>query len=571
MRRSLRTFSLLLARRLRSGRNRLLSQTRYEWGRNLAFVAVGLWMMEGLRYGFWRLFSYLAGVQLIGTILIWKLTAMVLLGTLSMVVISSLVISLTTLYYASDLRFLMRAPSPLVVVFADKAVETVFFSSWMIVLVVLPIMTALAQVGGHGWGFLAGFGLLLLPALLLAASVGMVFSLALMALFPSARTRDAVWLLSSLAAAAVYVLVRASEPERLIRPDALQRAAEYLRYLQAPTAPWAPSWWVTEGIAAWAGGRLEVFWSRALQLYAAAGATSVFLLALASRIYARGYSGAQEGARLRRPLHIPPTPEQRARGALARVLGTLAPAPAVAALAWKERKTFLRDVAHWSQMVLIAALVMVYLLSIRSLPLDTAELKSLVCFLNIGVAGFVLASLGLRFTFPAVSLEGRSYWFVRAAPLTVTQLMRQKLLFTLPPTLLVGTALVAVSNHLLGADRFTAWLTVGTIWLTAWTLSVMGVGLGALFPRFNVENIHQVESSAGGFVYMATALGTVGLTLAAEAWPVKMHFDGRLGRAEAWDWRAAAVSAVMLAAVHATACAVPWFLGRRSLEAHEGD
>lgn len=571
MRRSLKTFSLLLERKLRSGYNSVRSQTRYEWGRNAAFVLVGLWMMEGLRYGFWRLFSYLDGVQLIGPILVWKLTAMVLLGTLSMVVISSLVISLTTLYYASDLRFLMRAPAPLGVVFADKAVETVFFSSWMIVLVVMPIMTALSQVGGHGWGFLAGFAFLLAPSLLLAASVGMVFSLILMALFPSSRTRDAVWLLSSLAAAAVYVLVRAAEPERLIRPDAMLRAAEYLRYLQAPTAPWAPSWWVTEGISAWAGGRMEVFWSRALRLYAAAGGMSVVLLALGARFHARGYSGAQEGALARRPLDIPPTPEARVRARLASVFGRFAPSPATAALAWKERLSFLRDVKHWSQMVLIGALVMVYLLSIQRLPLDTVELKSLVCFLNIGVAGFVLASLGLRFTFPAVSLEGRSYWFVRAAPVDSSQLMRQKVLFTLPPTLLVGTALVAASNHLLGADRFTSWLTLTTIWLSAFTLTVMGVGFGALFPRFNVENIHQVESSAGGFVYMACALGTMGLTLAAEAWPVKMHFDGRLGRPDSWDWRAAAFSAVMLAGVHLAACTVPWILGRRNLEAHEGD
>ncbi|TPW19325.1 MAG: hypothetical protein FD126_2797, partial [Elusimicrobia bacterium] len=216
-------------------------------------------------------------------------------------------------------------------------------------------------------------------------------------------------------------------------------------------------------------------------------------------------------------------------------------------------------------------LVMVYLLSIQRLPLDTPPIKSLVCFLNIGVAGFVLASLGLRFTFPAVSLEGRSWWFVRSAPLDCGQVMRQKLLFTLPPTLLVGTALVVVSNHMLEADRFTSWLTVATIGLTAFTLSVMGVGFGSLFPRFNVENIHQVESSAGGFVYMACAIGTVGLTLAAEAWPVKMHFDGTLGRPDAWDWRAAAVSAAMVAVVHGAACSVPWVLGRRNLEAHEGD
>lgn len=568
---SLRTFSLLAARKARSARNALASQTPWEWARNSAFVAMGLWMMEGMRWGFFRLLSYLDGVELIGALLTWKLVAMALLTTFSMVVISSLVISLTTFFYASDLRWLVRVPVPSAVVFADKAVETVFYSSWMIVLAVLPLMVALMQVKGLGPAFLAAFGTLLLPALVLATAVGMAFTLCLMAAFPSPRTRDVVWVLSSLGAASIYVFARAVEPERLIRPDALMRVAEYLSFLQAPTAPWAPSWWLTEGLSAWAGGRQGLFWVRAGELYAAAAAATALLLALASRLYSRAYAGAQEGARARRPIDIPMTPEMRLRRAFAGLPGRWAPTAATAALYWKERKTFVRDVKHWSQIVLIGALIMVYLLSIDRLPLDTPELKSLVCFLNIGVAGFVLASLGLRFTFPAVSLEGRSFWVVRSAPLGVAQLMRQKLVFSLPPTLAVATALVFVSNRLLGADRFVGALTLGTIWMTACTLTAMGIGFGALFPRFNVENIHQVESSAGGFVYMACALATVGFTLAAEAWPVKMHFDARLGRAGAWDWRAAAVSAVMLLVVNAVAAGVPWVLGRRRLEAYEGD
>ena len=42
--------------------------------------------------------------------------------------------------------------------------------------------------------------------------------------------------------------------------------------------------------------------------------------------------------------------------------------------------------------------------------------------------------------------------------------------------------------------------------------------VGAIFPRFNIPNIHQLESSAGGFVYMAASLFYIGLTIAIEAW-----------------------------------------------------
>ncbi len=68
---SLRTSSLLVRRRLQSVRNRIASLTPWEVVRNSAFVFVGLWMLLGLHYGFWRLLDYLNSVQLIGPLLIW--------------------------------------------------------------------------------------------------------------------------------------------------------------------------------------------------------------------------------------------------------------------------------------------------------------------------------------------------------------------------------------------------------------------------------------------------------------------------------------------------------------------
>lgn len=559
----LRTFSLLCARKARTLRNSVRSQTFWQWGRNSAFFLVGFWMLAGLYYGFWRLLSYLSAVQLIGGMLIWKLTAMTLLTTFAMVVLSSLIISLTTLFYSCDLRFLLRAPVSLRAVFADKSVETVFFSSWMIGLAVFPFILALGKVYGYGWDFYAVFAALLLPFLALAASLGMAFTLTLMYVFPSSRTRDAVWVLSSLSVGVVYVLLRFSRPERLIRPDALEFVAEYLQYLQAPTAPYAPSWWLTEALSSYAGGAFATFRTQAALLTGCAAAAYAFLLYYAGRVYATGYSGAQEGRRQARPVDIPPSWEARLAARLRR-------GRALAVFYWKDRLIFFRDVTHWSQMALVGALMCVYLFSISRLPLDTPELKSLVCFLNIGTAGFVLSSLGLRFVFPSISAEGRSFWIVQSAPVTVQELMTSKFFFSLVPMLAVGTGLIAVSNHLLGADRFIRWLSLATIWSAVWTMCAMGVGLGAVFPRFTVENIHQVESSAGGFLYMACSLAYTGLILACEAWPVEMHFAERLGRYGHWDYEYVALSAAALVLVNAVAFIVPWLLGRRALESYEG-
>jgi hypothetical protein len=49
---------------------------------------------------------------------------------------------------------------------------------------------------------------------------------------------------------------------------------------------------------------------------------------------------------------------------------------------------------------MLVSIIAIYLISIRKLPLDTPYLRALISFLNIGMVGFVLASVALRFVFP---------------------------------------------------------------------------------------------------------------------------------------------------------------------------
>ncbi len=546
---------LLLRRRAAALRNTVRGYTPYEAVRNAAFGLAGLSLLFGLHVGFMRLLGYLVTVPLLGPLLIWKLTAMTLLTTFMMVGISSLLTSLTTLYYSYDLKFLMNAPLSMRTIFVEKSLESLFYASWMIGLVLVPYVAALVRVSGYGPGFFAAFVGLSVPFLALGASIGIAFTLLLLYLFPSSRTRDAVWVLSSLSLTVVYGLARFAEPERLIRPDALRVVSEYLNYLQAPTAPYLPSWWLTRALRSYAAGRLTDFWAMAAALSAAFAAVYAALVWASGRVYFAGYSGAQEGSLRRRAVVVEELAERR--------LGAIAP------LFWKDRIAFFRDVKHWSQILLVMGLIFVYLYSIRRLPLDSPDLRSMVSFMNVATAGFVLAALGLRFTYPAISLEGRSWWVLKAAPLGLGDVMRQKFLFSALPMTALALVLGLTTNRILDADRFTSWLSIASLLVIAWALCAMGVGFGALFPMFNVENIHQVESSLGGFVYMAVSLGYIGATVTILSWPMHMHFQERFGKAGAWDWTAAAASLGLWLALNAAAFMAPWRLGRRALERYE--
>ena len=82
---------------------------------------------------------------------------------------------------------------------------------------------------------------------------------------------------------------------------------------------------------------------------------------------------------------------------------------------------------QWSQLVMLAVLMVVYVANVRYLPLSggglTTLLRNVIPFLNLALAGFVLASVAARFVFPSVSLEGRSFWLLRSSPLAMHDLL----------------------------------------------------------------------------------------------------------------------------------------------------
>jgi hypothetical protein len=50
------------------------------------------------------------------------------------------------------------------------------------------------------------------------------------------------------------------------------------------------------------------------------------------------------------------------------------------------------------------------------------------------------------------------------------------------------------------------------------SISGLGTGIGALYPRFRYENIASISTSPGGMLFMIIAFSIVLLTVSVEAW-----------------------------------------------------
>jgi ABC-2 type transport system permease protein len=203
------------------------------------------------------------------------------------------------------------------------------------------------------------------------------------------------------------------------------------------------------------------------------------------------------------------------------------------ALVLKDLKTFLRDTAQWSQLVLLAALVVVYIYNFRVLPRAGAfmaqfYLEHALAFLNLALAGFVTASVAVRFLYPAVSLEGRAFWMLQSAPLQLRRVWWSKFWTGVPPLAVLGVLLLILGNRALGVGTLTMTVSVVTLSLMTLAIASLGLCLGSVYPQFEYENAAKIPSSFGGVVYMILAILLIGLNVVLEARPLWVMLLSRL-------------------------------------------
>ena len=110
----------------------------------------------------------------LGPLLMGQLLQMIFLTFFSMLVFSNTVTSLSTIYLSSDLLVLMASPLRLTNVFISKFVQTLLYSSWMVLLFGLPIFIAFGQVQQAPLAYYVWLIPTLLPFLVMPAGLGIL-------------------------------------------------------------------------------------------------------------------------------------------------------------------------------------------------------------------------------------------------------------------------------------------------------------------------------------------------------------------------------------------------------------
>ena len=540
----MKPFSYLLLPFVWSSRNRTRRLDRGDLLRVALFGGIAVLVCAALFAGSFWLTSQLADYDELGDYLLRLGLSWLFLTFLSFLAFSGVVTALSTFFLSEDLRLLLAAPVAVRRLFHARFVRTIGQASWMVVIFLVPVLTGIGFARCAPISFYLVALFTVAPFVVIPVAAGTAVTLLLVNIFPARRARDILMLMGLLFAASIVLLLRFVQPERLLRVESLPDVTAFFSTLQSPITPMLPSFWAGETLfASLRGGHDPLHWGA---LWTSALAAIVLLGAASERWYFAGFSKAQEArkARLTR-LQL-----------LDRLTAVLPMSPVRRHLLSKDVKVFLRDVSQWSQLLLLVALVLVYMYNFRVLdlgriPYMSGFIKNLYAFLNMGLAGLVMATVTVRFVFPAVSAEGPAFWIIRTAPISLSDFLWSKFWTGLVPVLLLSESLTIAANEFLDVDPFLKLVTATAIVFMSFALVGLGTGLGARYPRFGAENASQIAGSPGGVAFMIVAVLYLLLMIVMLGWPSSVYLWRRVrpvsfSRLREWLMAACFVAAAVL-------------------------
>jgi len=467
---------------------------------------------------FYYIFDYLAGLQDIGFLLMDKVLSIGFLAIFIMLVISNIVTAISTLYRSHETASFLSTPVSHLQVFTVRFFDNVMYSTWGVALLGIPIILAYGLVRGFlWWEFLLEIFCVLIPFTIIPACIGVIVTvfIYLISRHISPRVVFIAVISAAVVSAILYLkLGQSSSLTHSVFADwrVLNR---FLGSMAATSFPFLPSLWVSETLKYLAGEHNTSFNVYFFALISSTVFLLRFMFVLAKNTYYTSWQASMEvqstgQSKRKRNWQMPRffnLPEWLA--------------PDFRSVLAKDLKLFIREPSQWAQFTILLVLLIVYVVNLRHFPSNLQDKfwSTVINFANFAFTGFILATLSVRFVFPNISLEGKSFWVIASSPMPIKKLFWEKFWLAFFIFLLIAEILALISNLMLGLSGYMMFISFFSILLMSISLTSLSMGMGAIFPRFEEPNPGRIASSLGGMITTIISLVYVGLMVIIIALP----------------------------------------------------
>jgi ABC-2 type transport system permease protein len=459
-----------------------------------------------------------SGVNLDG--FVHAIPALIVSGGFLGILLFSFGVLLQGLYLANDMDFLLLTPIPIRAVFLTKLLEAILPNFILVIVFGLPVLFSLGAYGGYS---ILYFPLVLVALAFLslaAAGISGLMVMAVVRILPAKRVAEGLTFL----AAILFIVL--SQWTNLTGIDFRSLSSEQIsmgtQVLSALNTTWSPLAWVGRGLVDVGEGRwLSGIFSLALTSGLSGGIFWV-VMAAAERLYLSGWASIRTSTQHKKTrLAV----DRRAMNNVSVTIFRQLLPPAVQAIVLKDFKELRRDISNLSQVIkpLVLGIIFAVMLLSRGTEPPVVEgegpalfmvlFQSVLAYgstvLSLFVGWMVLINLALI----SFSMEGKSYWILKTAPVSAGKQLAAKFLIAYLPALilgwlfLTGMALIqkAPPSILLYGFPLIALILAGLDGIIL-AMGVRAANLDWTDPRHMSDNITVTLGMIAGFLYLVVAL-----------------------------------------------------------------
>lgn len=524
----------------------------------VGFIGIfGVGLLASLWASFLHGFRFVDSLGGVGLMLITRLFALFFWGLSAMLTLSSIVTAYTSGLASEETPYLFLQPLNHGQIALYKWVQATGYASWAFFFAVIPFIGAYAQHEHLPVTFAIWTAVFSIPLVFLCGGIGMLVCLLAARWLPQSRI---LWG-TIVAVALIVIALELREWTASIRTesDTTIIISQLIPGVRIASHPLWPSTWASEGILAMSRGE----WRRGVMLLWVLG-TNVCLIA----VLIEGIGGRIFFDAWHRLNGVSAVRKRRTRLAWLDWITAIWPKD-IGAMMAKDIRIFLRDPGQWLQALVFFGLLALYFLNLRNFNyhLMPPEWRNLVTFLNVFSVSSVLCSLGSRFVYPQLSLEGQSFWVIGMAPTTMSRVLMAKFLGAFMGMSLVSVGLMTLAGWMLRVDYLAKIVVLSVSICVSFAISGLSTGLGAVFINLRQKNPAAIVSGFGGTLNLVLSL--VFMIAAIAPYAVLFH-AASLGRVDGPTlYHAMGWIGVWLIMLTAAFTLIPLVVGARHLRHRE--
>jgi ABC-2 type transport system permease protein len=463
---------------------------------------------------FFRIFLFLVPIEIIGTIIADKLISYSFFVFTLLLFMSNGITALSTLYHSVELDYLHSTPLQPFYIFSLKLIENIFYSSWATLIGGIPIVFSYLIAFSY-------FGiktmLIIFPLvafILIPSGFGVSIVIILKKIKPLWTVKQLALVLGTFSAIFVFIYIQTT-PYSFNVPDTLNLEAinQFVHNLKISN-PYFPNEWFYNCASALTINNFELY-IKNLVLLLSGSLISISIAFLLSNAFYRVSWMSSESSSVSCPIN-----KKLLLNRLPKFLNVLQ----------KDIKIFLRSPLQWSQLMIIGVLLIIYTFSLRRTPLYVRDpfWLSVFALINTGFIGYITATLSLRFVYPGISMEGRSWWRLRSSPLSPELILHSKGILFLIINLIIAESVIILSNIILVNYRIIVFLSAILCGIFSVVSVYLCVSLGTLFADLKETNPAKIASGAGGLLTAAINLLYIAISMVLFATPISIYIKNRL-------------------------------------------